>query len=87
MKFSDTLGKTNPERRFLASGLFFGMILGVILGLIGSWSFQRQSFQAEAVKEGHAKYVIVNEYGKAMFTWLPAHGDEKPFPAKIKKEE
>lgn len=52
---------------------FVGRSYGVKEGLIQD--------QVEAIKAGHAKYVIVDEYGRTEFRWFEK-GD-----AELKKEE
>lgn len=34
------------------------------------WYMGRRSFRVEAIKAGHAKHVIMDEYGHTEFQWL-----------------
>lgn len=36
----------------------------------GGWYVGRRAVRAEAIKAGHAKHVVVDEFGKSEFQWL-----------------
>ena len=36
----------------------------------GGWYAGRRMVRAEAIKAGHAKHVVVDEFGKSEFQWL-----------------
>jgi len=36
----------------------------------GGWYLGRRAVRAEAIKAGHAKHVVVDEFGKSEFQWL-----------------
>lgn len=58
--------------------LAFLIGLGVSMGWIPFLNSRaKQSIQAEAVKEGHAVYKVVDEFGRTKFEWLPAHTEKK----------
>jgi hypothetical protein len=68
--------------------LIIVLILYCLIGTFG-WIISarntRAQCQAEAVKAGHAQFVVVDEYGRTKFEWLPTHASEKPAPTLEKK--
>lgn len=70
--------------------LIIGGLLLAIVALFAGYCFgasvMRDAFRAIAVKEGHAAYKVVDEYGRTEFEWLPNHGPEKPLVAPSEKK-
>lgn len=62
-----------------------GMVLGIagmFIGYLFSRSQLREVYQAEAVKAGHARYVITDEFGRTSFEWK-----ESCLPVKIESSK
>lgn len=69
-----------PEKN---ARLTVGLLVGLVVGGAGGWWFGwtkgREDTRVEAVKAGHARHKIVDEYGRTEFEWVPngASGQEK----------
>lgn len=60
--------------------LLLAFLIGLGFGMGWIWfasSKATKLIQAEAVKEGHAVYKVVDEFGRTKFEWLPAHTEKK----------
>lgn len=75
--------ETKPGWLILA--VFVPLLMGSMLGFWAGASNGKRNHEAEAVKAGHAQFIVINEYGATKFEWLPNHGPEKPLPALEKK--
>jgi hypothetical protein len=58
-------------------GLLIGLVAGGTAAGAWFWAKGREEFRVEAVKAGHARYRIKDDYGRTEFEWLPA-GDGIP---------
>lgn len=54
-----------------AIGLIVGLVLGGLIGGWFTWTKGREDLRVEAVKAGHARYRIIDDYGRTAFEWLP----------------
>jgi hypothetical protein len=71
--------KATLLKRILVATLAVLMIFGA-----GAWSgiaYGVRSEKAEAVKQGHARFIVLDEYGHSSFQWLDK-GDVVPAPSK-----
>jgi hypothetical protein len=63
---------------WLILGALAALVIGLCVGFFVGTGSGRRNHEAEAVKAGHAHFVVVNEFGATKFEWLPSHGAEKP---------
>jgi len=65
--------------------LLIGMLIGIVLGAAGGWYLGwlrgKEDVRVEAVREGHARHRIMDEFGKTVFEWLPGQKGEFTAPA------
>lgn len=70
---------TPPQEKRMGF-LLLAFLIGLGVGLVClpfANGRAKQAIQAEAVKEGHAVYKVVDEFGRTKFEWLPVPGHEK----------
>lgn len=51
--------------------IFFGLLMGVACGYFVGRMLGQRAVRVEAIKAGHARYMIMDEYGNAQFEWIP----------------
>lgn len=71
-------GEAMQEKKigFLLLAFLVGVIAGLGFGFAWTSGRTRATVQAEAVKAGHARHKVVDEFGRTVFEWLPAHPQE-----------
>jgi len=67
------MGKPRGYIICLLLGLLLGHVTGVFIGLM----FGHRAVRVEAIKAGHARYMITDEYGNAQFEWIPVPTEKK----------
>lgn len=61
-----------PEKNGrLTIGLAVGLVVGAAGGWFFGWARGGEQVRVEAVKAGHARHKIVDEYGRTQFEWMP----------------
>lgn len=55
---------------FLALVAVVGLVLGWAAGVWMGYHKGARAVRVEAVKNGHAQHVIIDEYGRTEFRWL-----------------
>lgn len=73
-------GTQEKKFGFLLLAFLAGAIAGSSVGFFQGKSTARDHAQAEAVKAGHARHKVVDEFGKTAFEWMPAHAAETAPP-------
>lgn len=64
------------------SGYVVALVVGLLMGGVGAYFVGRaygdRAVRVEAVKAGHARHVIVDDYGGTKFEWLPDPAKKQP---------
>lgn len=74
----------SDEKTTLLKRILVATLAVLLIFSCGAWAgvaYGVRSEKAEAVKEGHARFIVLDEYGHSSFQWL-GKGDVTPAPPK-----